>query len=66
LRSGRSHLGVPGGGRNSPEQAAPHQTGVAAHSSFGMAKATLDRGTKPGFIAMNAALKARAENSPTQ
>ena len=31
----------------------------------GMAKASLDRGTKAGFIAMNAALKALAENSPT-
>jgi hypothetical protein len=29
----------------------------------GMAKATLNRGTKSGFIAMNAALKARAESS---
>ncbi|MGO8973279.1 MAG: hypothetical protein ACLQJ0_13800 [Steroidobacteraceae bacterium] len=29
----------------------------------GMAKATLDRGTKSGFIAMNAALKARVESS---
>jgi hypothetical protein len=28
-----------------------------------MAKATLNRGTKSGFIAMNAALKARAESS---
>jgi hypothetical protein len=28
----------------------------------GMAKANLDRGTKAGFIAMNAALKSRAEN----
>jgi hypothetical protein len=27
-----------------------------------LAKASLDRGTKPGFIAMNEALKARAEN----
>jgi hypothetical protein len=32
----------------------------------GMAKASLDRGTKAGFIAMIAALKARAENSSTQ
>ena len=29
----------------------------------GLAKATLDRGTKPGFIAMNQALKARAETA---
>jgi len=28
----------------------------------GFAKASLDRGTKAGFIAMNAALKKRAEN----
>jgi hypothetical protein len=27
----------------------------------GVLKANLDRGTKPGFIAMNQALKARAE-----
>jgi hypothetical protein len=29
----------------------------------GLAKASLDRGTKAGFIAMNAALKARAEDA---
>jgi hypothetical protein len=30
----------------------------------GLAKASLDRGTMTGFVAMNAAPKARAENSP--
>lgn len=29
----------------------------------GLAKANLDRGTKPGFVAMNNALKARAESA---
>jgi hypothetical protein len=28
----------------------------------GFAKASLDRGTKDGFVAMNEALKTRAEN----
>ena len=31
----------------------------------GMVKASLDRGTKAGFIAMNAAIKMRAEHSPS-
>jgi polyketide cyclase/dehydrase/lipid transport protein len=31
----------------------------------GLAKASLDRGTKAGFVAMNAALKSRAENGST-
>ena len=31
----------------------------------GMVKASLDRRTKAGFIAMNAAIKTRAENSPS-
>jgi hypothetical protein len=31
----------------------------------GLAKASLDRGTKAGFVAMNAALKSRAENATT-
>ena len=30
----------------------------------GLAKASLDRGTQAGFVAMNQALKARAENGP--
>jgi len=29
----------------------------------GLAKASLDRGTKAGFVSMNDALKARAENA---
>jgi hypothetical protein len=32
----------------------------------GMAKSSLDRGTKSGFIAMNSAIKTRAENPATQ
>jgi hypothetical protein len=31
----------------------------------GLAKASLDRGIKAGFVAMNAALKSRAENGST-